>query len=623
MITLEYNGTELALADWGFAQDSAEAEHVNLSASRYALDLPGASISSTPAIPFRGKVILRRQRTWNAISEEYENGYVAFIGYRTRCSAYTNAVAEGVTYSFENAWHFLENTPYQQNYATFNTVNLTMQFKPVSELLLFTELDGSNILQPIDAGEQIGNIMQFVIDTFLAQGMAQPFIIGTIDPDIPFPSYQAREMLCAAAILKCLELSPDVVSWFDYTTELAGVPTPTIHFYNRASRTAKSLAIKNGTDHASLAIVPREDLIPRAVIITYKLSGTNEGKNWIIYAIDKYGPNGQGHASDPDGGLDVLLQTIELLGYQSESASLLAESVDCNAASQADRKTWWSKTHPMFEGTKLRNVVFGDATIKDKDGNTVSLATYPNRLLPKSPPLLPWMATGGGSVPLVGEFVKIECMVTYDEYDVEGTSGTPETDTNGNKIKGKLKQKINTTAIVTNGTTGVYNTTVSGEAIPGFVEWDEAGDAVFANGIAAKVYTALATLQYQGVDIRVQAEITNATNDGPFITLAHSLNLTGGLAAWASMAAQIQRITEHDGTGAVTISFGPARHISSGDWAAMFQFNRLRRIWYSNALRQTADLSSQSRTPDKTAAENSIAAFTEAEFDATVFRFSE
>ena len=630
MITLEYDGTELSLADWGFALDSAQCEHVNLAPSRYFLDLPGASISGTPAIPFRGKVIIRRQRTWDVSA--YTGGYVAFIGYRTRCRAYTTGNSEGVSYTFENAWHFLNNTAYQQNYASYNTVDLSLEFKPVSELLLFTELDGSNVLQGIDAGEQIENILQYVIDIFAAQSMAQPFIIGTIDPDIPFPSYQAREMLCAAAILKCLELSPDIICWFDYTTSTGGVPTPTIHFYNTASRTAKSLAVKNGTDHASLAIVPREDLVPRAVIFTYKISGSYDGNIWTIYLTDKYGPNGQSNASDPDGGLDVLLQTIELQGFQQNNVygSLAVEAVDCNAATQADRKTWWSKFHPEFAGNRLRNIVFGTATIKDKDGSTVSLATYPNRLLPQSGTILPWMEEG--ATPVVGKWVTIECEATYDEYDREGTGGTPSTATNGNIVHRKTSdkpRKLKVTAIVTNATGGDYSSTGSftaGESVPGFVEYDEDGNAVFSNGIAKKVYDSLSATQYEGEDIRVQAEITNATNDGPFITLKHKLNLTGGASAWTSMAAQIQSITEHDGNGEMSISFGPARHISGGDWAAMFQFNRLRRVWQNPALRETADLGTSSgsiQMPDKTAAENSAAGLTGADLDAVASNFTD
>lgn len=624
MITLEYNGTEQSLADWGFALAGATIEHVSLAPSRLVLDLPGASLSAAPAIPFRGKVILRVKRTFTT---SFEGGYVAFIGYRTRCRRYTTAQDRGVTYAFENAWHFLGNLPYQQRYASYNTVGEVLEYKPVSELLLFTELDGADVLQAIDAGEQIENILQYVIDVFAAQGMAQPFIIGTVDADIPFPSYQAREMLCAAAILKCLELSPDITCWFDYSTAISSTPTPTIHFRKRANLTARSLAIENGTDHESLEIVPREDLVPRSVVLTYKVSNSVDGNVWVLYLVDKYGPNGQSHASDPVEGLDVLIQTIELQGYSQNSVygSLAVEAVDANAGTQAARKTWWSKFFPEFVGNKLRNVVFGTATIKDKAGGTVSLATYPNRLLPESGTLLPWMEMS--STPVEGVWVNIEVEVAYNEYDVEGTGGSPWSATNGNIVNKHTTakpRKLKATAVVTNGSSGAYSSLgsfVAGETVPGFTGFDGSGVAQFTDGIASRVYTALATLQYEGRDVRVQDEPSSATADGPLIGLQHKLNLTGGATAWETMNAQVQTVTEDLGSGRTHVTFGPARHINAGDWAAMFQFNRLRRVWQNPALRETADLGTSSgsiQMPEKVPAENSAAGLSAAEYQALV-----
>ena len=363
----------------------------------------------------------------------------------------------------------------------------------------------------------------------------------------------------------------------------------------------------------------------RSAFTTHKITNSVDGSTWIQYLVDKYGANGQSHASDPDGGLDVVLQTIELQGYSQDNVygSLSVEAVDANAAAQADRKTWWGKVRPEFNDTRLRNVVFGTATIKDKDRTTVSLATYPNRLLPESGTILPWMEVA--SDPVVGTWVNIEASVTYDEYDVDGTGGTPETATNGNLIKGQIVKKIKCTAIVTNGETGSYTALGSftaGESVPGFTGFDEEGVAEFTAGIAAQVYAALAVLQYEGNDVRVQAEISNATSDGPFVTLGHKLNLTGGHTNWTSMNAQLQTIAENDGTGEIRLSFGPARHISAGDLAALFQFNRLRRVWQNPALRETADLGTTSgsiQMPDKVPAENSTAALGAAE--ATGVRF--
>jgi hypothetical protein len=619
MITLEYNGTEQALAAWGFALDSAQAQHNNLAPSVYQVNQPGADISAAPAFPYRGKVIVRRNRTGSGTS--WSGGYVAFIGYRIHANAYTSGGERGIAYTFANAWHFLQNTPFVQPWAAFNTVSESLEYKSASELLLFTELDGSHVLQKLNAGEQIAAVLQYLIDTFATQSMAQPFIIGTIDPDIPFPSYAAQEMSCEAVLQKCLQLSPDVVTYFDYSTSVASVPTPTIHFYANSSRTAASLAIENGTDHASLNIVPRHDLVPRSIVITYKVTNSVDGSVWARYFVDKYGPNGQNHASDPGEGLDVVLQTINLQGFTANNVfgSIATEVIAVNHATQSVRQAWWAMFHPEFASGKIRNVTLADATIKDRTGAAVSLATYPNRLLPGNGTLLPWMTLAGGAA-VIGEWVEIVALVTFDEYDAA---------TGGNLVRGKQTKQLKTSAIATNGVTGDYSslgTFVEGETVPGMTGTDETGAGIFSNGIAKKVWDGLSALQYEGSDIRVQSEISNAGGDGPLVSLKNKLNLTGGLAAWATMAAQVQSITEHDGNGRTSISFGPRRILSMGGLAEMFQFNRLRRVFYNPAVRQTADFGtsgSSIQMPAATAAENSTSGLHATESLAILFGFTE
>lgn len=141
------------------------------------------------------------------------------------------------------------------------------------------------------------------------------------------------------------------------------------------------------------------------------------------------------------------------------------------------------------------------------------------------------------------------------------------------------EKELSVRILVTDAETRTYSTLASlseGETMP--------------TGIAQAVYDSLSVLQYQGSDVRVQSEIANAAGDGPLLHLAHKLNLSGGRSAWASMDAQIQRITEQDGNGYTSITFGAAKHISAGDLAEMFQWNRWRRYWYNPKLRETAEL---------------------------------
>lgn len=579
MTTLEYDGDELALWEWGFTLDSVQARHVNLAASSVTGFVPGASVSDDPLFAFEGKVIIRTNRSGSGTS--WSGGYVVFIGYAMSPQAAQDGSGAGVMYEFQNAWYLLENMCFEMRYASYNTSGSALEYKYLSEIQLFTKLDGSELLQPQDSGEQIEEILDYASDRAVEAGFAQPYIIGTIDPAIEFPSYQAREMMCAAAILKCLELSPDVSSWWDYTTTLGSgpaVPTPTVHFYSRASRTSKSLALftaqgNNDGAFKGLNIVPRHDLLVRSVNIQYKITGSADGNVWILRGDsqrDKYGPNGANHASDPDKGLRVLRQTIDLQGAQTSSVStdITCVAVDANHATEATRLAWWKKKVQWLNSDKISGLAIpATATIKDDTGATISLATYPNELTRGQ--IANW--TG-----FVQKWVTITGKATFNKY-VSAAAATAAT---ANLADEKaIEKELSVRILITDGTTGVYSTTASfigGEDIP--------------TGIAQAVYTSLATLQYQGQDIRLQETIMNAAGTGPLVHLGHKLNLTGGRAAWTTMNAQIQSINEHYGRGETRISFGPARHISAGDLAAMFQWNRLRRYWENPRLRETADI---------------------------------
>ncbi len=103
MITLEYNGTEQSLADWGIALDSVQCTQRNLAAHVLVFTRVGDSLATTAVFDYRGKIILRLDRTFNDISEDFEDGYVDFIGYRERHLTRSTGDFLGVTYTFSNA----------------------------------------------------------------------------------------------------------------------------------------------------------------------------------------------------------------------------------------------------------------------------------------------------------------------------------------------------------------------------------------------------------------------------------------------------------------------------------------------------------------------------------------
>lgn len=579
-VTLEYNGTEKSLADWGIALDSVQLTERNLAASVLTFVRVGDAITDADVFPYRGKIVLRVNREGSGTSwADGEGARVDFIGYRLLRLVQSTGEFFGVTYRFANAWHFLEQTPYVQFFTSRDADGEALVTKQVPELILFQRLDETNAIEKRNSGEQVEDILQFVLDAFDAQGLEQPFIIGDIDPALDLPSYQTRQLMCEDAILKCLELSPDVNLFFDYSTSVDGVPTPTIHILSRASQTPVSLAIHNGTDHKSMAIASRPDLKPRSVVVTYKVTGSDSGSLWIVYLRDKYGPNGQSHEDDPDYGLDVLTQFIDLQGRQtnSVSADITVQPVNAAHATDATRLAWWKEKSPKLKSDKISGLAIsaGSVTVKDQSGATVDLGDYPNELIGQALPA--W--TGK-----VAKWVTITCKASYNIYATSAAASAANANLATHK---KVDEEISVRLQVTDAVTTVYSTTseaADGETVPGLVEIVD-GEGVFSNGLAKQIWDVLNVDQFEGEDVRVAAVPSGD------ITLAKRLNLTGGPAALSTMAAQLQTITRHYGTGEVSVSFGPTKHNNADALNQLIQWSRPRFVWFNPALQETGQVS--------------------------------
>lgn len=559
MTTLEYNGTEKSFAAWGLALEGAILTRNNCRPDTYTVTHPHASAADPDLFPYEARVIIRRGRVLD--NEELTGGTIAFVGYCI--SATLSAAPEGVltTYTFANAWWLLERTPFQQRTASKTVESLSFPYQ--SQVILFARLDQNDYFEKIDSGTQIAEALNHCRDACLALGWSAPYQLGTIDPALDLPTWTTQEISCAAVIQKALELSPDCTVDWDYTTS-----PPTVSVRARANRTAVTLALAPGQLTGGVNITPRHDIIPRAVILWYRIANAVDGDLCLALVRDKYGPNGANSASDPDSGPRVLLQTFDLAGTEVATlrAYLHAETCHAQAMDGANpdhdaRRAWFAQFLPWLGDAKIRNVAIFDVTITDSGGEPVSLDSYPRVVMPDSTGLGPWMKMAGNTaVEFVDVTIKSK-QVYYEEFDAE---------TGGNLIRQCQEKTISVRCRLTNGTTGDYDSVASivdGEEVP--------------QNIAKTVYESLATLQYQGRNIRVAA-VPPGT-----VTLANTLNLTGGRAEWATMAATIQTISEDEGRGLTSISFGPAEHLNAGDLLALFRFNRARRHWYNPAVRET------------------------------------
>lgn len=574
-ITLTYAGQTKTLAEWGFASESLRHVRRNLDVGTYEGFIPMPSIGSPALFAFEQPVAVRR------------GNLPAFVGKVTAIRPTHDGRRAGHHYTFSNAWYDLEHTQYKQLVASHPNGPQTLQFPRVSGLMLFREVTTTGLIQSLTTGQQIERILQFVLDENAAQGLPLLYQIGTIEPDLSLPPFEAQEMSCADAIRKCLELHPDCVLDFDYST----TPAPTVHVRRRSSLSPLALfaATSPNTNVKEFGIRPRYDLQPRAVVIFFRQHITVNGVTRIHYLKDKFGPNGQNSPADPDNGLRVITQTFDVAGsrFNSIQSALDCEPVPADAdpnyvgGSPAVRKEWWTslrgggQTWVRDMGGKIRNLAISLAPIKvhggnpDPDISDVSLADFPNRLVQGV--VQDWMG-------LDTVDVSISARVTWEEWNAE---------TGGSKVADQ-EDTWNAQITLTNGESRSYSTVTEntpGESIPGLVGWDANGQAVFDNGIAKRLYRALAELQYEADHITVADTCPGKAH------LLRAFNFRIGVAPepWSDIRALAQEIIEHDGDGTTSVRIAPGGYYTAGQMHDLWRFNSWRNVFASPTERATAN----------------------------------
>lgn len=570
--TFEYAGIEQSLADRGFSLNGSSAQFVNQNADTLRMAIPGGEIGDAESFPFEAIIIFRTQRdSATGAAGSFTGGSVEFIGRRIGEVIDMRPNYEGVAYEFHGPWYELEHTVYQQPVASFTTGARTFPFS--SDLLLYSRVNTTTgVITLITNGDQIRDVLQFVIDGY-ADPADAPFQIGDIDPAREMPELPCKPMMCSAAIEKCLELAPDCVVAFDYNPD-SGPPVIHVKSVYNLTPVTKPLA-GSDEERKQVRIVPRPDLKPRCVIVLFKITSTIDGANFLNVVKQKYGPGGDNSGADPERGLRVIVDWIDLVGTSKTNLSQHLETAavaSALAGTQAEQRAFWAAHDKQFADLHLRlqdsagaATTFGTPIIEDADTTaTVSLFDYPRELVDGS--IAPWMNFNV-------KRVKISVPVTYAVYDAVGSS---ETDTaTGNRTATHVQKLHHVEITVTNGTTGDYFTEGSfttGEEIP-------------AN-MARDIWTALNRLQYEGSHLSVK----NAIDGG--ISMFNTLNLSGGRAEWAAMNAQIQSIKKHYGSGETEVNIGPAKHLNADQLMSIFRAFRYRLMFINPALRGTGAVGS-------------------------------
>jgi len=643
--TLEYNGVERTFANWGFERHSVQCVRYNQREDVFRATVAGASASDDPAFSFEAPVIIRTNRVSDTGADNsFSGGTIKFSGKRVGMTAVATGRAQGVTHEFFGPWYDLANTHYLQ---TFQGAAV-LPYAPGEVVLNTSTANTLNVLLFISIGDQIQAILQWLLDQYAAQGMAAPFqyvgrdlnagkidlsfngtttpgqnsdkagnaylfhinAASTIDAALFaqfLPSYIAKPMMCSQALQKMLELSPRTNICFDYSTS-----PPTLYVRSVDNFAPASLPLFNGIDHKSLDIKRRDDLVARAVVITYRITNTVNGKQVVDYAVDKWGPHGFNSNSDPSAGLRVLSETIDLQGYNitTTTAQMDCEALACIGGTNATKRAWWASRRggeqAKFADSRLRfqDGTFAETTIPnatityattsgtDSNGNArlagaslsaADLALFTHRIVRGTHHS--WMTLGGTSVQSLK--ARISVRTEHAIYDIVATGDVlnqlpinehaSNIATNGSR-QGKVNTEethceIELTNAANAGDGSPFTATTLSSATPGELY------IVGNGGIAQYLFNALLALQYDGEYARVETEFANN------VALTNAINFTGGRAEWAAMNAQPQSIIENFGTRETFVQIGVANHLTAGQLSSLLNMWAFRRPWYNPAVR--------------------------------------
>ncbi|HEX4262740.1 MAG TPA: hypothetical protein VH597_00260 [Verrucomicrobiae bacterium] len=643
--TLQYNGIERTFAKRGFSLSSVKGAKYNLREDIFRATIAGANISDDPVFPFEAQVIVRTGRaSASGADNSFSGGTVKFSGKRVGTEGSATGRGQGVAYEFLGPWYDLSNTHYLQ---TFKGVAV-LPYAPGEVVLNTSTVNNLNTLFYISIGDQIQAVLQWLLDQYAAQGMAAPFQYvgrdlnaGAIDLSVTgndtvgintnkagnlynlhvnaattvdtalfaqfLPSYIAKPMMCSQALEKMLELSPRTNISFDYSTT-----PPTVYVRSVDNFAPVALPLFNGIDHKSLNIKRRDDLVARAVVITYRITNTIDGRQKVDYAIDKWGPHGSNSALDPGTGLRVLSETIDLQGFNitTTTAQMDCEPLASVSGTNATKRKWWSSrrggeqakfidSRLRFQDSAFAETAIPDATLTyattggtDSLGNlrvagaslsAADLALFTNRIVNGSHH--PWMASG--TSPVFALKVRVSVKTEHALYDVVAGGDMlyqlPSNESASNTaINGTRHGKVNTEEThcevqLTNATNAVdgspYTATTEASS--------QAGELYIVGngGIAQYLFNALQPHQYDGEYAKVEADFANN------VSLTNAVNFTGGRAEWTTMNAQPQSIIEDYGTREKFMQIGVSRHLTAGQLSSLLNMWAYRRTWYNPAMR--------------------------------------
>jgi hypothetical protein len=391
------------------------------------------------------------------------------------------------------------------------------------------------------AAMTVGAVITAVIQYAASCGIS--ISAGTIDAGPCFPWDEVVDISCADVIRRVARWCPESVGWIDYST-----PVPTFNFRTRTALATRTLAV--GQDINSVNLTPVGSRSVPAVVLKYEIATEVNGSMVSRLETDAYPVAATGHERG------AVVQTIQLSGGSVNNVIQKQKIVSVNLPEMVINgalKAWFLARNPGYANASGLTILAVSRTRPDllRELLEGSLQDWMRLFIPDPNNPGETMLNPDRKYEYRDAESTITFTVSYVVYDDDGvTPIRTTTDT------------VTTTVTVTDCPTGTYQRGsfdgVAGESKPA--------------GLAQALYASLNAAHHRGTVVVLREEVPATTY------LGSRLLVTGGDAAWASMSAVVQSVTDSIDTGQTTLQVGPPGHLTPSEILDLRRVNRTRRV---------------------------------------------
>lgn len=532
MMTIEYEGVEKSLADWGLSK--AMLYDRASSVKEFSVCHAGRAADAEPLFPYEGYIRVRQGGVLRG--RKFTGGKLVFSGWHVTATAEGSGTYEQFDYLFQNAWRKLERITFGQAWRAWEVVDGVAQSRYIytSKVHVPTRVDtATNTVARITNGEQVRDCVAWAI----AKGVN--LALGDFTPDLYLPVDAKKDLKCAEVIRMMLKLSPDAVCDIDESEAV-----PKFHCVRPQEMTPVTFQVSDEVID-KFKLTPRHDLLVPAVVLHYERVDEIDGRSFNLPPVVDAAP------ADATGFEEgAICQTIDLFGEKVTNVTQELDSEPIPAGPKApEDKQWWID-HGVEWLDDVEDLVI---TGGDRKG------ALPYSMKPRSGGRARWMIDDNG-FPGVTEEETFTALVSYRSH--------------GNKNK---NQKISARVRTTNLGPGVYRARKS----------EEAGENAVL-GLAAKLLAGLSSLVWDG-QITLTEEECNTD-----IGIRNTLNIEGGTGRYANMNAVVQEVVYNFDQGTRTIRVGWPNGLSIDDIIEIARFNRVRRVRQNPAVQGSGDVGENS-----------------------------